>query len=150
LALDLSVTALYGKPLKPSKVLEKTKTKGGEWIFRLFPERSFIGSYVPVAECSIIVKGQDSLNLTFEGPQTFVEYDVQTADPLNDNVWIGLYFADSVGYKEYRRFKRIATGKGKITFKTPIHKGTYNARLFAHGNTTPIETSNSIVVPDSL
>jgi NACalpha-BTF3-like transcription factor len=123
--------------------------KGGLWEFKLFPERSFIGPYIEAAECSVTIPGKDTIILTHNGPQSVIEYDIQTLDPATDRVWIGVFFDSSTSSNDYRRSKNITSAKGRYTIKTPIHGGTYHARLYGHGSTTHIATSNSITVPDT-
>jgi hypothetical protein len=123
--------------------------KKGVWDFKLFPERSLMGPYVSVAQCSITIPGIDTLTLTHNGAQSTIEYDIQTLDPATDRVWIGVFFADSTSSSDYRRSKNITTSKGKYTIKTPIHGGTYHARLYGNGSTEHCATSNSITVPDT-
>jgi hypothetical protein len=124
--------------------------KAGEWIFKLFPERNFIGPYIEAASCSILIPGKDTLNISFNGAETYVEYDIQTLDPAIDRVWIGIFFESSTSDRDYRRFRNISTSsKGRLLFKTPIHQGTYNARLFGNGSSTPLIKSDSITVPDA-
>jgi len=123
--------------------------KGGVWEFKLFPERNYIGPYIEVAQCSVLVPGKDTLILTHNGAQSTIEYDIQTLDPATDRIWIGVFFESSTSSTDYRRSKNITSAKGIYTIKTPIHEGTYHARLYGLGSNVFSATSNSISVPDT-
>jgi hypothetical protein len=44
----------------------------------------------------------------------------------------------------------VSCAKGKYSVKTPIHGGTYHARIYGLGAKEPCATSNSITVADSF
>jgi len=112
--------------------------KSGVWEFRLFPD----SGYTKAAQCSVSVPGKNSLSLVHNGEKSFVDYDIQTLDPANDNVWIGIFFEDYTDRNRYRRYTKIASASGKFEFKTPIHPGSYIACLYS--GTDFVLKSNSI------
>jgi hypothetical protein len=131
-----------------NSTLKFSVRKGGNWEFKLFPERNYIGPYVEAAKCTVLIPGNDKITLTHNGPQSIIEYDIQTLDPATDSVWIGVFFESSSTPKDYRRSKNISTPKGKYEIKTPIHAGTYVARLYGLGSEQHTAISNAITVPD--
>jgi hypothetical protein len=132
-----------------NSTLKFSVPKGGNWEFKLFPERNYIGPYVEVAECSVTIPGNDRITFTHNGAQSTIEYDIQTLDPVTDRVWIGVFFVESTTCNDYRRSKNITTAKGKYVIKTPIHGGSYHARLYGNGSAEVIATSNSVTLPDT-
>jgi len=60
--------------------------KAGEWEFRFFPERS--KPFVDVARVSLVVQGNDKLELTHqrEQNQITVKCNIETVDPATENV----------------------------------------------------------------
>jgi len=132
-----------------NSTLKFSVPKGGNWEFKLFPERNYIGPYVEAAKCSVTIPGNDKITFTHNGAQSTIEFDIQTLDPATDRVWIGVFFTESKSSNDYRRSKNITAPKGKYTIKTPIHGGTYHARLYGNGSSDVIASSQSITVPDT-
>eukprot|EP01101_Sappina_pedata_P010079 TRINITY_DN6259_c0_g1_i1.p1 TRINITY_DN6259_c0_g1~~TRINITY_DN6259_c0_g1_i1.p1 ORF type:complete len:718 (-),score=401.31 TRINITY_DN6259_c0_g1_i1:93-2207(-) len=127
--------------------------KTGNWELRLFPIRNLIGSYVHVGSTSISIDGNDKVELVVpaDEPVAHIHYDISSVDIERDSVWIGLYLIQEIDNRQYRRYRTIKgaqteNSKGTITFKKPIHKGKYEARLFAHGSLDPIVRSNAVEV----
>lgn len=104
--------------------------KAGEWEFRFFPERS--KPFVDVARASLVVQGNDKLELTHqrEQNQITVKCNIETVDPAAENAWIGIYRVTEENQRQYRRYKYITTRDATLTFKALQHSGTYEARLY--------------------
>lgn len=64
--------------------------KAGEWEFRFFPQKT----YVDVARAAITTSGTDLVELALVDGQMIVKTQLNTVDPLNDNVWVGIYKAN--------------------------------------------------------
>jgi len=130
---------------------EKTKTqqltfkaaKSGDWEFRLFPLRT----YVHIATAQLTLKGSDSINISVNGTELTVAADIITVDPLTEYVWVGVYKVDELNNRQWRRYSYIThAGKSSIVFKTPIHTGVYEARLFAKKSYDVLQRSNAIAI----
>jgi len=126
--------------------------KAGKWEFRLFLDRNYWGNYLDVKRCSILVPGQDSLELSVVDNQAIVKYVIETVEPYQDAAWIGLFFVEEKDNRQWRRYKNIYVGgSNEIRFKAPQTAGTYHARLFANRCYDVIlQTSNSITIPPKL
>jgi len=122
-----------------------TVPKGGVWEFRLFPQRA----YDHVTACKVDVNGQTKLGLSTEGAEVVVTYTVSALDPKADRVWFGIYHVSEKSPRNYRRFQYITDTEGKRRMKLMKTRGTYEARLFAHGTTSVICTSNPITVAET-
>jgi hypothetical protein len=126
--------------------------KAGPWHFRLFADRS----YIDVASGSIHIPGEDKLNLSVSGPEMKVDCYITTVDPLRDYVWVGIYKIDEKDQRQYRRYKYLPlitssspsaqVPHSTLIFKTPIHSGVYEARLFANKTYEVITRSESITI----
>jgi len=121
--------------------------KAGQWLLRLFHDRS----YVDVATCSIDIAGEDRLELSVSGAQMKVECALNTVDPARDYVWVGIYKIEEKDQRQYRRYKYIvptssSNTNSTLTFKTPIHSGTYEARLFSNKSYEVVAKSASVTI----
>jgi len=130
---------------------EKTKTqeltfkaaKSGEWEFRLFPLRS----YIHTTTAQLTLKGSDAINISVNGAELTVTANIVTVDPLSEYVWVGVYKVDEQNNRQWRRYQYITSaGKTSIVFKTPIHTGVYEARLFAKKSYDVLQRSNAIAI----
>jgi len=119
-----------------------TVPKAGVWEFRLFPQRA----YDQVAACKVDVNGDTKLELSVDGDNIVLSYNVTTLDTKVDRVWFGIYHVSEKNYRYYQRFQYIWEPIGTKKLKMIKKNGTYEARLFAHGTTTVICTSNAITV----
>lgn len=104
--------------------------KAGEWEFRFFPTNS--KPWVDVARCSILIAGDDKLELTHipANNQITVNCTVETVDPATEKPWVGIYHTTEENLRQYRRYKHISSQKATLTFKALQHSGTYEARLY--------------------
>ncbi|KAL6079997.1 hypothetical protein QOT17_000380 [Balamuthia mandrillaris] len=109
-------------------VLSFSVPKTGCWEFRLFPERR----YYPVARCTALVRGEDSVDFEADGSCMKVRCKVATVDPTTDYVWIGIYRVEEQDNKMYRKYKYLASGLEELTFKSCTTPGLYEVRLFAN------------------
>jgi len=132
-------------------VSEKSKTqqltfkaaKSGEWEFRLFPLRT----YVHTTTAQLTLKGSDVINIAVNGVELTVTTNIVTVDPLTEYVWVGVYKVDEQNNRQWRRYQYITTaGKSSVVFKTPIHTGVYEARLFAKKSYDIRQRSNAIAI----
>jgi len=130
---------------------EKTKTvelqfkasKSGDWEFRLFPLRA----YTPTTTATLTLSGSDSVQISVNGVELTVHANVVTVDPLTEYVWVGVYKVDETNNRQWRRYQYILEpGKTSMVFKTPIHTGIYEARLFAHKSYTILLRSNPVAI----
>jgi hypothetical protein len=118
--------------------------KAGEWEFRFFPERS--KPFVDVTRVSVVVQGNDKLELTHEAAQNqiTVKCNIETVDPAAENAWIGIYRTIEENQRQYRRYKYITARDATLTFKALQHSGSYEARLYV-GNLV-VARSNPIEI----
>lgn len=131
------------------KEVHFTVPKAGIWEFRLFP---LYRTYLHVASCKVDVNGETKISLTVEGQEVVLTYNVSTLDPKNDNIWFGIYYVDETNPRRWRRGQKIAdVPVGVRRMKVLQHAGTYEARLFAHGNMSAVICkSNTITVPGPM
>lgn len=118
--------------------------KAGEWEFRFFPEKA--KPFVSVASVSLLIQGNDVLNLTHQPEQNkiTVKCSVETVDPASENAWVGIYHTNETNQRQYRRYKYISSRDAEVTFKALQHSGTYEARIYV-GNTV-VARSNPITI----
>jgi hypothetical protein len=128
------------------KEIQFTVPKAGIWEFRLFP---LYRTYNHVASCKVDINGETKISLTVQGQEVVLTYNISTLDPKNDNVWFGIYFVTETNPRYWRRRQYISdTPVGVRRMKVLQHAGTYEARLYAHGNTSAVICkSNTIVIP---
>jgi len=132
--------------VKDKKELQFTVPKAGLWEFRLFP---LYRAYYHVASCTADITGETKISLSVEGQEVVLKYNISTLDPKTDNVWFGIYFVSETNLRYWRRRQYISdVAVGTRRMKVLQHAGTYEARLFAHGNTV-ICKSNTITVPNA-
>jgi len=121
-----------------------TVPKAGVWEFRLFPTRA----YDHVASCKVDVNGDTKLSLAIEGNVVALTFNVSTLDPNADKVWYGIYHVEEKNARYYRRCQYIKATSGKTTVNIMKTPGTYEARLFANGNTAAVICrSNTVTIP---
>eukprot|EP01127_Copromyxa_protea_P012657 TRINITY_DN3318_c0_g1_i1.p1 TRINITY_DN3318_c0_g1~~TRINITY_DN3318_c0_g1_i1.p1 ORF type:complete len:720 (-),score=194.55 TRINITY_DN3318_c0_g1_i1:72-2195(-) len=120
--------------------------KTASWNFKLFPHKTLN----PVASCDVEVKGENKLSVSVEGNLIHVNYSVATLDPSRDKIWIGIYFCEEGNQRQFRRRKVIGEKEGIWTCKKMIHKGIYEARLFACGTYEVRERSAAINIDEGL
>jgi len=126
--------------------------KAGQWHLRLYSDRS----YTDVASTSILIPGEDRLELSVSETEMKVDCVISTVDPSRDYVWIGIYKIYEKDPRQYRRYKYlvpVSTSSSSSTsvpysvvFKAPIHSGTYEARLFANKSYEVITRSNPVTI----
>jgi hypothetical protein len=124
-----------------SKDLEFDIPKSGKWQFRFFPSKT----YEACATCTVNLNGENTLRISTDGPLMTVHCSISTVDPTTDYVWVGVYRVEEQNMRQYRRYKYLLTsGPSSFCCKTPIHTGTYEARLFAHQSYDVLAKSNSL------
>jgi len=137
-------------PLEAEKEVVLEVPKAGQWFVRLFPDRS----YNDIATAKIYIQGEDNLTLNVESTVMSVVCNVTTVDPARDYVWVGVYKIEEKDQRQYRRYKYLSSAMLStsssdpitLTFKTPIHSGIYEARLFANGSYEVLSRSAPVTV----
>jgi len=118
-------------------------TKAGLYEFRMFRDKS----YYDVASAGLrVTEGQDAVKLTLDGLQIKIDFTINSMTSL-DKPWIGVYHVEEQSLRQWRRYRYVtAPGSSSITFKAPIHTGTYEARLFGYHTYQVIAKSNPITI----
>jgi hypothetical protein len=129
--------------------LSFTAPRCGPWQIRVFPSKT----YQRVAQLDVVLDGEDVILMETDPADIavlHVNVCLATADPVNGSaVWVWIGFQDETRQGYYRRYQYISrVGVSHLSFKTPIHKGTYEARLFVKGQTEPLARSNLLDLPD--
>ena len=128
---DRSYTTYEWCSSSQSQTLAFDVPKAGSWTFRLFPYRA----YNSVTQTTVEVLGKDTVLLEHDMVNCKVKLtcNVNTVDPYQDGVWVGLFRVNEKNNRQWRRYKYIGErGTNVIEFKAPVHPGTYHARLFAN------------------
>merc|ERR1711988_987147 len=128
---DRSYTTYEWCSSSQSQTLVFDVPKAGSWTFRLFPYRA----YNSVTQTTVEVLGKDTVLLEHDMVNCKVKLtcNVNTVDPYQDGVWVGLFRVNEKNNRQWRRYKYIGErGTNVIEFKAPVHPGTYHARLFAN------------------
>jgi hypothetical protein len=130
--------------------VEMQAPRCGGFDVRVFPFRS----YDPSSTLAITLTGEDSVQMRVD-PQDPAKLHVAvhcaTADPTAKAVWLWVGFANETRINQYRRYSYIQSlGTSNFLFKTPIHKGNYEARLLLTGQADPLATSKILNLPDRL
>jgi len=139
-------------PKAPARTLKITAPRCGRWVLRAFPFRS---SYSPSSYLEVKLEGEDYVSMRVD-PDTparlHVTALVSTVDPSSGkNVWVGVYFQDELNRNQYRRYFWLnSLGTSNFECKTPIHKGTYVARLYVVNQSRELAVSTPLVLPDRL
>jgi len=121
--------------------------KNGDYEVRYFPQRRYYDTNkmpILVAENNVLLLKKDEA-----AKVTKVNYKVCSVDPETDYTWIGLFFVDEQDNTRWRRYSYVTEKEGELSFKTPLHAGVYQARLFANKSFVPILKSENIVVADT-
>jgi len=148
---DITPTPSLETPRQTEKEVVLEVPKAGQWYIRLFADRS----YNDVTTTALHIPGEDKLEVKAEGTVMTVTCSVNTVDPARDCVWVGVYKVEEKDQRQYRRYKYLASSSSptitascpiKLTFKAPIHSGTYEARLFANGSYEVISRSVPITI----
>lgn len=156
-ALDADYTQFLWLTSNCTHVPESTKwaarftaSRCGSWEVRVFPFRS----YHRAASLPVTLDGEDSVHMhvdVADPTRLHVAVSLSTANPLSSQVWLWVGFQSEKRTNYYRRFQYItALGASHLTFKTPIHKGTYEARVLVKGKEAPLCVSNTLDLPDAL
>jgi len=96
--------------------------------------RLFIQGYVPTSKSSLILNGEDRINLSLQDTTITVETNLRTIDPTTEKVWIGIYHTSEERPRYYRRYKYLSSQNEILTFKRLIHDGEYEARLLQNND----------------
>jgi len=159
----MSGKEVLSKPLEDKKLFLVEREisfevpKAGKWHLRLFSDRS----YNDVASDVINIPGNNRLVLTVLEKDMKVDCYVNTVDLLRDYVWVGIYKTDEKDQRQYRRYKYLiptptsssssmttpsSAPISTLTFRTPVHSGVYEARLFANKSYEVLSKSESVTI----
>lgn len=99
----------------------------GTYEFRLFAHK-----FQPVAFSQpLVVRQQDSVVLVRENDQCRVVTTLSSIDPAKDTrCWVAICFSNDSRPSAYRRYAYISSPLQTHVFKTPIHTGLYEARIY--------------------
>jgi len=133
-----------------ARIVIFTAPRCGTWVLRVFPFRT----YSPVSVLEAVLAGENSLVMRVDPvdpARLHVSATVTTIDPSGGRsvyIWVGFRNEQRPNY--YRRFQYISDlGTTEVTFKTPVHAGIYEARLYCTGQPAAGDndsSSNSVLV----
>ncbi len=120
----------------------KAPRKNGQYVFRFFARRfGLVAVSAPVA-----VQKDDTVTLRHEGSTLLVDVSLATVDPVErKRCWVGVFFSNEDRSSYYRRYAWLSKSADRFSFKTPIHAGTYEVRVYDEKNLV-VAKSDSFVV----
>lgn len=114
-----------------SSVTFKRRTQNGEYEFRFFAYK-YAGYGLGDNDKAVVsVKGEDSVTVERNDTELKVTTVLASVDPSkNRSCWVGLFHKNDARSTGYRRYNYISTPTQTFSFKTMIHSGTYEARIY--------------------
>lgn len=107
----------------------KAPRTNGRYEFRFFASR--FGRVVSSQE--LVVAHVDAVVTTHtDAPAMRVHTTVASVEP--SHCWVGIFHANEERPRWYRRYSWISSATQQFDFKTPIHTGTYEARIYTSSN----------------
>eukprot|EP00697_Spironema_sp_BW2_P000758 gnl/Spiro4/11027_TR5841_c1_g1_i1.p1 gnl/Spiro4/11027_TR5841_c1_g1~~gnl/Spiro4/11027_TR5841_c1_g1_i1.p1 ORF type:complete len:305 (-),score=19.20 gnl/Spiro4/11027_TR5841_c1_g1_i1:68-955(-) len=118
--------------LKENKFIVDKPLVNGSYHFRVFATK-----YISVGKSEdIVLNKQDVVTLVRDEKNDKVinvSWDMGSVDPYSVGAYVTVHKKEEERANYYRRWNWIKTFSGVHTFKTPIHTGEYEARVYFNG-----------------
>jgi hypothetical protein len=113
----------------------------GTFEFRFFAQRfGRVATSAPIVIANtdaVVVKHNNNNENNNNGNATLtVSVTLSTSNP--SRYWVGIYHVNEERPNKYRRYSWLSQCVQDVQFKTPVHSGTYEARVY--------DASNALVV----
>jgi len=125
--------------LESKKCVFKAPRKNGQYEARFFVSRFAMMS----KSAPLDVHMDDAVHVSVHERKTIVDTVVASAVP--STCWVGLFHFNEHNPSRYRRYCWVSSATQRFEFKTPIHAGTYHARLYSDRNVLMAQSEIFIV-----
>jgi len=114
-----------------SNVIFNQRFQNGVYEFRFFAYKYDGFGLADLKNATVSVKQEDFVSLIRQDDKCIVNVTLASIDPLKQtNCWVGIFHKNDSRPTSYRRSSYISTPKQVFTFKTMIHSGNYEARIY--------------------
>jgi len=125
----------------------KPRTQNGEYEFRFMAHRYAGFGLGDNSAATISVKGEDSVTWERNDKELKVTTVLASIDPAkNRSCWVGLFHKNDSRSTAYRRYNYISSPTQTFTFKTMIHSGTYEARIYDESSRLLAKSEEDLII----